>query len=118
VRVRFLLDEDIRGGIVSGLRRREPSIDVLDVNTGGLKGTRDAVLLELGNDQGRILVSSDRNTMVEAFCERLANGLESAGLCIFPQKCSVGAMIDELLMVWAASTPDEWRNRLEYLPYR
>ena len=111
-------DEDIRGGVVRGLQRREASVDILDVNTGGLKGTEDGALLELANDQRRVLVSCDRNTMVAAFWERLGRGLESAGLCIFPQDCPVGAVIEELVMVWAASAQEEWRNRLEFLPYR
>ena len=64
------------------------------------------------------MISHDKQTMVRHFCERLAGGRESMGLLMFPQLCPVGVMIEELLMVWSASTAEEWRNRLEFLPYR
>jgi hypothetical protein len=116
--VRFLVDEDVNPAVVFGLRRHEPSIDILNVKSVGLRGTKDAALLELACSQGRVLISHDKQTMVRQFFERLASEGESMGLCMFPQRCPVGAMIDELLMVWAASTAEEWRSRLEFLPYR
>jgi Domain of unknown function (DUF5615) len=87
VSVRFLVDEDVHGGVVSGLRRLERSIDILYVNTCGLKGTEDRVLLDLAYEQGRIVVSNGRTTMTAAFYERINSGVESAGVLIFPQDC-------------------------------
>jgi hypothetical protein len=114
----FLFDEDFNPAVVMGLRLLEPSIDILDVKTAGLRGTKDIALLELACSQGRVLISHDKQTMARHFFERLANGKESPGLFLFPQDCPLGEIIDELLMVWAASTAEEWRNRLEFLPYR
>ena len=51
--VRFLADEDLRGSIIRGLRSREPSIDVLDVKSSSLRGTKDPALLEIAAEQGR-----------------------------------------------------------------
>jgi hypothetical protein len=116
VTVRFLLDEDIGAAIADGLRRHEWSIDVLDVKAAGLRGTKDVALLELAFVHGRILVTHDRTTMVRHFCERIAAGHDSSGLCIFPQACSIGEILDELLTIWAASTAEEWINRLAFLP--
>ena len=36
----------LRHSIVQGLRTREPAIDILDMKSAGLRGTKDAVLLE------------------------------------------------------------------------
>jgi hypothetical protein len=41
VTVRFLADEDLDADIVAGLRSREPAIDIVDVKTAGLRGTKD-----------------------------------------------------------------------------
>ncbi|MGA3043047.1 MAG: hypothetical protein ABSF54_19905 [Bryobacteraceae bacterium] len=43
--VRYLADEDLRAGIVQGLRSREPAIDILGVKTAGLRGTKDPARL-------------------------------------------------------------------------
>jgi hypothetical protein len=45
VTVRFLADEDLDSDIIEGLRSRVPAVDILDSK--GLRGTKDPVLLEL-----------------------------------------------------------------------
>lgn len=117
--VRFLADEDIDAAIIRGLRSREPAIDILDVKTAGLRGTKDPALLDLAAQQDRILISHDRETMTQHFWRRLKGGKPTPGLFIFPQEPgAVGAIIESLLLVWAASQAEEWRNRIAYLPFR
>ena len=117
--IRFLADEDVRADIVQGLRSREPSIDVLDVKSAGLRGTKDPALLELAAEQDRILISHDRNTMTRHFYDRLAAGEAGPGLFIVSKQTSaIGEIIESLLLVWAASQSEEWRNRIAYLPFR
>jgi hypothetical protein len=60
VTVRFLADEDLHGGLIEGLRSREPAIDVLDVKSAALRGTADPALLELAAQEGRIVITHDR----------------------------------------------------------
>jgi hypothetical protein len=83
-----------------------------------LRESEDPVLLELAAQQDRILITHDRHTMTHHFRERLAIGNSSAGLFIVPQQSAIGAIIESLLLVWAASQAEEWRNRVEYLPFR
>ena len=117
--VRFLADEDIDPEIIKGLRPRELAVDILDVKTAGLRGTKDAALLELAAQQGRILITYDRRTMTRHFRERLDAGKPTAGLFIRPQQRSaIGEIIEWLLLVWAASQAEEWRDRIVYLPRR
>jgi hypothetical protein len=118
VTVRFLVDEDIPSALVSGLQLREPSIEILDVNAAGLRGTKDADLLELACAEGRVLISHDRNTMVARFCERIAAGRETTGLCIVPQRAALGFVIDRILVLWATTTQEQWRNRIEFISPR
>ncbi len=117
--VRFLTDEDLDARIIQGLRSREPAIDILDVKTAGLRGTKDPVLLELAARQGRILISHDRETMTQHFYKRLAAGKPAPGLFIVPQQPSaIGEVVESLLLVWTASQAEEWRNQITYLPFR
>ena len=104
---------------IKGLRSREPAIDILDVKTAGLRGTKDPALLELAAQQGRIMISHDRETMTRYFRERLDSGKSTAGLFVVPQQPSaVGEIIESLVLVWAASQAEEWWNQLLYLPFR
>ena len=115
--IRFLADEDVRGSIIQGLHSREPSIDIIDVKTAELRGRKDPELLEIAADQGRILITHDRNTMTAYFRERLAAGKSSPGLFVIPDRPSaIGPAIEWLLLVWGVSQPAEWRDRIEYMP--
>jgi Domain of unknown function (DUF5615) len=117
VTVRFLADEDLDAAIIRGLRSREPSVDILDVKSSGLRGTKDPVLLEIAAEQDRILITHDRNTMTQHFWERLASGKSSPGLLIVPDlPNAIGAAIEWLFLIWGASEPEEWRDRIEYMP--
>jgi hypothetical protein len=119
VTVRFLADENIDFDIVHAVRSREPAIDILDVKNAGLEGTKDPALLEIAAEQGRILISYDRNTMTSRFWERIAAGRSSPGLFIVRRGPSaIGDTIEWVLLVWAASHPEEWRDRIQYVPTR
>jgi hypothetical protein len=83
-----------------------------------LRESEDPVLLELAAQQDRILITHDRHTMTHHFRERLAAGNSSPGLFVVPQQSTIGAIIESLLVVWSASQAEEWRNRVEYLPFR
>ena len=45
MKVRFLADADLNKAIVSGVLRREPSIDFLAAHAAGLRGMKDAEVL-------------------------------------------------------------------------
>jgi hypothetical protein len=100
VTVRFLADEDLDSAIIRGLRSREPAIDILDVKTAGLRGTKDPELLEIAAEQGRILITHDRNTMTGYLRERLASGKSSPGVFVIPDRPDrIGPAIEWLLLV-------------------
>jgi Domain of unknown function (DUF5615) len=119
VTVRFLADENLDSDILDGLLGREPTVDIVDVKTAGLRGTKDADLLELAFEQDRIIVTYDRRTMPRHFKERMAAGKPTPGVFIVPQQESaIGETIEWLLLVWTASQADEWRGQIIYLPIR
>jgi hypothetical protein len=118
VTVRFLADEDLDADIIEGLRSREPAIDILDVKSGGLRGTKDPILIELAAQQDRVVITHDRRTMTRHFQERLAAGFANPGVFIVPQRSAIGEIVEWLLLVWSASRAEEWRNKIVYLPFR
>jgi len=114
--IRFLADASLRDAIVSGCLRREPAIDFLSANDANLAGIPDPEVLALAAAEGRILVTSDLKTMPRHFGEFLEAGSSSAGVFLVKQHTSVADVIEALLLVWAASDADEWKNRILEIP--
>ncbi len=112
---RFQADADLNHKIVVGLRRREPAVDFRDARAGGLTGVADSTVLRIAADSGRILISHDRKT-IPGHLARFLENYSSPGVIIVSQDLDIGAAIEDLLIIWAASDADEWRNQLGFVP--
>jgi hypothetical protein len=115
MKVRFQADVDLHQMIVTALVRREPGVDFQTATAAGLAGLRDPHVLERVATAGRVLVSHDQSTMPQYFAEFIQHQ-QSAGLLIVPQHLPYAIVVEELLLIWAASEAEEWINRLAYLP--
>ena len=62
--LRLISDEDVHDDIFRGLRRREPTLDIVRARDVGLDRTPDRIILEWAASQERILFTGDLNTMV------------------------------------------------------
>jgi hypothetical protein len=79
--LRFLADANLDEGIVSGCRRREPTMDFLSAKDAKLEGVSDPDVLRIAAEQGRILVSHDFKTMPPT------SGIFSKGTAPVPASC-------------------------------
>jgi hypothetical protein len=116
VKVRFLADADLNKAIVTGILRREPSLDFLTAQAAGLRALNDTEVLALAVERQRVLVSHDVGTMPFHFRAFTTAGKYSAGVFLIPQSLDIGTAIDALLLIWLASDASEWYNRLQWLP--
>ena len=114
--IRFLADASLHHAIVSGCRRREPAIDFLSAHEAKLEGVPDPEVLTFAARHERILVTSDLRTMPQYFAELLAAHGHCPGVFLVKQRAPLADVIEELLMVWAASSADEWTNRILEIP--
>lgn len=115
MKVRFQADADLNEIIVKATLRREPGIDFQTARAAGLPGLNDRDVLALAATSGRLLATHDRKTMPEQFAEFIAKQT-SAGVLIIPQKLPVTHVVEELILIWAASEAEEWINRIYSLP--
>ncbi|MGO9260272.1 MAG: DUF5615 family PIN-like protein [Bryobacteraceae bacterium] len=114
--IRLLADSDLDEAIVTGLRAQEPAIDFMSANEANLEGRKDPFVLEFAANRGRILVSHDTSTMPVHFSARLRSGRTSPGVLLVRQHSHVGRVIEALLLIWSASSPEEWTGQIRYLP--
>ncbi len=113
--ISFQADNDIDQTIVRILWQIEPAIDFRTAGQINLHGLDDLTVLSLAALEKRILVSSDQTTMPLHFAEFIQTDT-SFGLLIAPQSLNARIVADEILMIWTASSVEEWINRIAYLP--
>jgi len=116
VKVCFLADADLRKAIVTGVSRREPNVDFLSAEAGGLRGLSDPEVLKLASITHRVLVSHDVGTMPGHFRSYLSANGTGPGLILVPQWLEVGRVIEDLVLIWQASEALEWRGQIVWLP--
>src|SRR5260370_13079569 len=110
--IRFLADADLNHAIVKGCRRQQPAMDFLSANEAGLHKVPDPQVLALAAEQDRIVVTHDFQTMPRHFGEFLMTRTSSPGVFLVSQYAPIGEVIDELILICAASDADDWQNRV------
>lgn len=112
----FLADEDLHGPIIDGLRLHHPELDVVRAIDVGLGGMDDDVLLGWAVANGRITVSHDVSTMINAANRRVAAGLPMTGLIVIPQSLGTGKAIADLRFVAEVCSLEEMNAATLWLP--
>lgn len=113
--VRYQADADLNHAIVTGVLRRESAVDFQSAFVAGLEGVKDPEVLAIAAQQQRVLVSHDRKTMPSEFAGFIANS-QSAGVIIVSRRLPIEVIIEELLIIWAVSSAEEWIDRIAKLP--
>ena len=114
--MRFLADENLNGRIVRGLLRRVPALDLVRVQDVGLSGASDPEVLAWAALENRILLTHDANTVPFFAYRRVQARAALPGVFIIPADAPTGVVIDDVLLLHAASRVDEWSGQVLYLP--
>ena len=113
--VRFQADADLNQILVSAVVRHEPAIDFRTASAAGLAGVADQEVLALAARDRRLLVTHDRATMPRHFREFIRSQ-HSAGVIVIPQDLRIRTAADDLILIWTATTEEEWTDRIAFLP--
>ena len=113
--IRFQADADLNQAILLATVRRFPRLDFQSATDAGLAGLTDLEVLTLASEQGRILVTHDKRTMPLHF-GTFIEGSQSPGVLVVPQSLSVARVAEDLLLIASATQPNEWVNRIVFLP--
>jgi predicted nuclease of predicted toxin-antitoxin system len=114
--LRLLSDEDFNGHVVAGLRRSYPEIDLLRAQDVGLSGHKDPDILAWAAEQGRIVLTNDKRTMLAFATQRVAAGLAMPGVFVVRRRTSIQDAIEAVAMVALASDHANWDKQIEWLP--
>ena len=117
--LRLASDADVHGAIIDGLRRHQPAIDLVRAQEALPEGTPDREVLTWATAHNRILITNDRNTMIGLAYERAKAGEPVPGLIATTNRQSIGAAIEDILLIAECMPEEEMRNQIVmYLPLR
>jgi Domain of unknown function (DUF5615) len=114
--IRFQADADLKQAIVTGTLRRQPKLDFRSANEAELEGVKDSDVLAISARDGRVLVTHDRKTMPIEFGQFIISQTGS-GVLILSQNLPIGEAIDAIILVWEASTAEDWINQIMTFPF-
>ncbi len=115
-KIRFQADADLKQAIVIGTLRRQPKLDFRSANEAELEGVKDHEVLAISAQDGRVLVTHDRKIMPTEFGQFITTQT-SSGVLILSQNLRIGEAIDAIILVWEASTAEEWINQIMTFPF-
>ncbi len=116
--IQYLLDENVDPLYRTELLKREPALVIWRVGMLGAPppGTPDPDILHWCEDNAFILVTNNRKSMPAHLQDHLAQGQRVPGILVLSESMGVGDTIEELLLIWAASTEGEYRDQIVHLP--
>lgn len=114
----YLLDEHVPRALRTRLRRVETGIRVYAVGDDDApsKSTPDPDLLTWIEVHDCLLVTNNRVSMPKHLADHLRNGRHVPGIVQLPEQAGIGAVVGDLLLILEAGSPDEFRDRITYLP--
>jgi predicted nuclease of predicted toxin-antitoxin system len=116
VSITLYLDVHVRQAITMGLRLR--GVDVLTAQEDGARRLSDDLLLDRATALGRVLFSQDEDLLREA-AQRQERGVPFTGVIYAPQlQVTIGQCIRDLELLAHAGAPEDFANRVQYLPLR
>jgi predicted nuclease of predicted toxin-antitoxin system len=114
--LRLASDADVHNGIIRGLRRCAPEIDLLRVQDALPEGTIDPAILSWAAAESRVLITNDRETMIGFARERLMLGAPLPGVILTTNEQAIGAAIEHILMIAECMSEEEIRDQVLLLP--
>ena len=108
------MDVHVPRAVTTALRLR--SIDVLTAQEDGAAELDDDQLLQRATELGRVFVSQDADLLREG-ARRMREHKDFSGIIYAHQLLiTIGQMVEDIELIARATSQDEWRGRIEYLP--
>jgi hypothetical protein len=117
----YLFDEHVPRPLLGALRREDPALPPHVVGRGIAppQGAPDPELLAWIEEHDCILVTDNRRTMAVHLRTHLAAGRHVPGVLTVRQTATDWrTVVEHRLLVWHAAGPDEFRDRIDYLPLK
>ena len=115
--MKWLADECLDNDVVRGLLRRSSSLDLIRTqDVVDIAGKDDGILWEVATKHKRI--THNLATMVPALLHQQQQESGCTPIVLAPDSLSIGAVIEEILLLDQCSEDSDWTGGVVYLPLR
>jgi hypothetical protein len=116
--VGLLFDEHVARSFQEQLHQAGPQLRLFAVGDGVAPplGTPDPGLLRWLEEHNCLLVTNNRSSMPGHLADHLAAGRHIPGIVQLPRQPKFGLVLFDLHLIATADTPDEFTDRITYLP--
>jgi predicted nuclease of predicted toxin-antitoxin system len=114
--MKILFDEHLDRDILNGLIRKSVSTEIVLAVDMDLQGKSDPELLEWAAAHGYILLTKDKATMSNFAYNRMQEGLKMPGVILITRALSIGAIIENLILLIECANEEEFENRIYPIP--
>jgi hypothetical protein len=114
----LLLDEHVPSFYRVQLRRHQPALKIWMVGEVGAppKGTLDPDLLIWCEEHDFLLVTNNRSSMPQHLADHLAANRHVPGVLVLRRDVTIGQIIECLRVIAEVSVPEDFWDRIEFVP--
>jgi predicted nuclease of predicted toxin-antitoxin system len=116
VSTNLYFDVHVRRAVTNELRLR--GVDVLTAREDEAARLEDPDLLDRATALGRVLFTQDDDLLVESVRRQRGGGSFAGVIYAHQLNVTIGECVECLELIALASEPDEWSNKITYLPLR
>jgi Domain of unknown function (DUF5615) len=116
VSIALYIDVNVPSAITDGLRLR--GVDVLTSQEDGTRELSDSDLLDRSAELNRLVFTRDEDFLRESTYRQQRGDMFAGVVYAHPLRVSIGQCVQDLAVIALASDPEEFANRVEYLPLR
>lgn len=116
--IQYLLDENVDPLFRTALLKQDASMVVWKIGDPGIppKGTKDPAILDWCEEHGFLLVTNNRKSLPGHLADHLTQGRHIPGILELNPNMSIHDTVNELVLIWGASEPEDYRDVIIYLP--
>ena len=116
--IRYLIDENLDPLYKAQLLLKKPGLVVYSIGDPGTppKGTLDPEILCWCEENDFILVTNNRKSMPAHLAVHLSQEGHIPGIITLNLEMGIGDTVEELILIAEVGNPNEYKDRIEYLP--
>lgn len=111
-----LADENFSHRILRGIKLGIAHVDVLLAQNVGLSGKDDSALRAWASEQGRIVLTHDRQTIPKHAYERIRRQQSMPGVLVVSDRVPIGEAVEALTMYLECGEVEDFENMVIFLP--
>src|SRR5262249_44271906 len=117
--MKFLCDEHVPKGLQNAVTKLDSTINILLVGQAGgpAKTTTDPELLVWAESNHQALLTCDKSTLPGHLDAHVAAGKHTWGVFELRDGFSLGRLAQEILLLWSASSAEEWQVCYIFIPF-